>query len=422
MIETSPLHRRQLVTRRAVSVLAALAGFAVSLAIGGCSATVGTRPPGPAGASGAQPAGLGSALVGSAPAGQGPSEIALNPATHTIYVANGNNDNGPNAGGNTISVIDSRHCQAADVSRCAGPWPTIKVGDLPSTIAVDQRTDTVYVTDSGDNAVSVFNGATCNAVDSSGCGQKPATVPVGLGPLGIFADQANHTVYIANANNGQNGGTTVSMLDSATCNASHLAACPTHAPPIVDVGATPQDVTVDAGTHTVYVTTMGALNGWAVFNATTCNATVQAGCTAIGRLAGDSSGPISAQVDPANDTLQANFDNTVSAFDLRDCDAADLRAAPRSSPAPSRRYRRKASSMTCRWPSMSACTASTSLSRKTTRWSSSTPTCATGVTGRSAPRCARPPSTPAPTPSPSSWTSGPRPSTPSTRPTTTSPS
>jgi DNA-binding beta-propeller fold protein YncE len=268
---------------------------------------------------------LGSALVGSAPAGRGPSEIALDPATHTIYVANGNNDNGPNAGGDTVSVIDARRCQAADVSGCAGPWPVIKVGDLPSTIAVDQATDTVYVTDTGGNAVSVFNGATCNAADSAGCGQRPATVPVGVGPLGIFADAANHTVYIANGNNGKPGRTTVSMLDSATCNARHLAACPTHAPPAVDVGATPVDVTVNPATHTVYVTTIGSRNGWAVFNASTCNATVQSGCEAIGRLAGDSAGPNSARIDPANDTLYtANYDNTVSVFDLRHCDAADL--------------------------------------------------------------------------------------------------
>ena len=83
--------------------------------------------------------GFGSALVGSAPVGTGPSELALDPATHTIYVANGNNDNGPNAGGNTVSVIDARHCDAQDVSRCQGPWPTITVGNLPSTIAIDQH-------------------------------------------------------------------------------------------------------------------------------------------------------------------------------------------------------------------------------------------------------------------------------------------
>jgi DNA-binding beta-propeller fold protein YncE len=271
------------------------------------------------------PSDFGSALVGSAPVGKGPSVVALDAATHTIYVANGNNDNGPNAGANTVSVIDDRHCNARDVSRCNGRWPTITVGNLPSSIAIDEKTDTVYVTDFGDNAVSVFNGATCNSLITSGCGQKPATVPVGSAPLGIFADPANRTVYIANTANGQGADTTVSMLDSATCNATDLAACPTKAPPTVDVGAYPNNVDVDQATHTVYVTTIGAKNGWAVFDADNCNATVKSGCATMGRLAGDPSGPNAAEVDPANDTLYtANYDNTVSAFDLRHCNASDL--------------------------------------------------------------------------------------------------
>jgi DNA-binding beta-propeller fold protein YncE len=117
--------------------------------------------------------GFGSALVGSAPTGNGPSLLAVNPATHTIYVSNGENNNGPSAGGDTVSVIDARHCNAHDVSRCKGPWPTITVGngtpgDLPSGIAIDRKTDTVYVTNVGANTVSVFNGATCNAEDTSG--------------------------------------------------------------------------------------------------------------------------------------------------------------------------------------------------------------------------------------------------------------
>jgi DNA-binding beta-propeller fold protein YncE len=274
--------------------------------------------------------GFGSALVGSAPVGNGPSTLALNPATHTLYVANGNNDNGPNAGGNTVSVIDTRRCHVHDISNCTGPWPTITVGSLPSGVAIDQGTDTVYVTDVADNMVSVFNGGTCNAENTRGCGQTPAAVPVGLAPLELFADLANHTVYVVNYGAPAFGGppgdsTTVSMINSATCNAADLAACPKTAPPTVDVGAAPDDVEVDQSTHTVYVTTIGALNGWSVFDANTCNATDQSGCATLGYLTGDQIGPNAAQVDTANDTLYtANYDNTVSAFDLHQCDAADL--------------------------------------------------------------------------------------------------
>ena len=264
--------------------------------------------------------GFGSALVGSAPVGNGPGAEALDEATHTLYVANGENDDGPNAGGNTVSVIDTRRCEAQDASRCGGPWPTITVGNLPSAVTIDENTDTVYVANILDNTVSVFNGATCNGQNASGCGQTPATVPVGSTPIGIFADPANHTVYVPNA-----GETDVSMLNSATCNASDLGACPTTPPPTVDVGGSPNDVDVDQATHTAYVTTFGASNGWSVFDANTCNAAVQSGCGNLGVLTGDPIGPNAGQVDTANDTLYtANFDKTVSAFDLNDCNAADL--------------------------------------------------------------------------------------------------
>ena len=214
--------------------------------------------------------------MGAAPVGNGPGVVALDPATHTLYLANGFNPNGPEAGGDTVSVIDARHCNAHDVSRCKGPWPTITVGDLPNAIAIDEHTDTVYVTNGGADTVSVFNGTTCDAMDHTGCRQTPATVSVGAGPIGIFADPDNHTAYVATFGNFGNGGagtTDVSMIDSATCDATDLAGCPRTRPPTVNVGAAPVAVDVDLSNHTVYVTVNGKLNGWAVFDANTCNAT-----------------------------------------------------------------------------------------------------------------------------------------------------
>jgi DNA-binding beta-propeller fold protein YncE len=261
--------------------------------------------------------GSGSALVGSAPVGNGPGALAVDPVTHTAYVANGFNNTGPNAGGDTVSVIDTRRCDAHDVSHCQGPWPTITVGNAPSGIAIAEKTDTVYVINFGDNTVSVFNGATCNGEQPAGCGQTPVSVPVGSGPIGIFADPANDTVYIPNVNDQD-----VSMLDSATCNATDLAACPHTQLPVVNVGTFPDDVDVSQSSHTVYVATG---EGVSVFDANTCNATNQSTCGSIGVLPGDPNGLAAADVDPANDTLYtANFDDTVSAFDLGDCNAADL--------------------------------------------------------------------------------------------------
>lgn len=86
------------------------------------------------------PIGSGSALVASAPVGNGPGVVALNPATHTLYVANGFNLNGPEAGDNTISVIDARHCNAHNVSRCKGRWPTITVRNATRSLSTSTPT------------------------------------------------------------------------------------------------------------------------------------------------------------------------------------------------------------------------------------------------------------------------------------------
>ena len=267
-------------------------------------------------------AGLGSALVGSAPAGIGSSAVAFDAANETIYVANGNNVNGPNAGGNTVSVIDARRCNADDVHRCAGPWPTVTVGNEPSALAVDPATHTVYVANIDDNTVSVIDGRTCNGRTSAGCGQTGTTVPVGSMPIGIFADGSNHTVYVANFNNFNEG--TVSMIDTTTCNGIHPASCPTVPPPTVAVGNGAGDIDVNQQTHTAYVTT---LTGLTVFDNQTCNATTQTGCGQVGTftLCTDCYGPYSAKVDPVNNTIyEGDGDTSVAAIDGNACNAANL--------------------------------------------------------------------------------------------------
>ena len=335
-MSTTTSARRRLTAVLAALLLAAITSLvaptttppAVAAAGGGRGGTFpdperGVQPY--SGGGGTTDIGFGRSLVGTAPVGLGPSELAVNPRTHTIYVTNGNNVDGPNAGGDTVSVVDARRCQAVDVSRCVGPWPTIVVGnrspdDLPSGVAVDVATDTVYVANAGANTVSVFDGATCNAVITSGCGQVPAEVPVGAAPLALTIDPVSGTAYIANSS-----GTDVSMLDTRRCNAARLSDCPTTPPPAVDVGANPFNVDTDELSHTAYVTTIGDHNGWAVFDTGTCNARRQSGCTTLGRLAGDPAGPNDGKVDPVHQTLfTADFGNTISAFDLRHCRADDL--------------------------------------------------------------------------------------------------
>ena len=99
----------------------------------------------------------------------------------------------------------------------------------PGRRSVDQRTDTVYaatIAPNGAEAVSVINGATCNATTTSGCRRKPPPVTVGTGSanynVAFAIDQATGTLYVANwADN------TLSMIDTATCDADgHLGLRP----------------------------------------------------------------------------------------------------------------------------------------------------------------------------------------------------
>ena len=76
-----------------------------------------------------------------------------------------------------------------------------------------------------------------------------------------------------------------------------------------------------------------------VFDANTCNATVQSGCGIVRHLTGDTfSGPNGFEIDSANDTLYtANYDDTVSALGPGRLQCQRLgRAAPPRRPAPSR--------------------------------------------------------------------------------------
>ena len=79
-------------------------------------------------------------------------------------------------------MINTATCNAADTSGCADHPPTITIGAFPSPPVINPATGTVYVSyGSTANRVAVVNAATCNAGDTSGCGQTPAAVKVGKG-------------------------------------------------------------------------------------------------------------------------------------------------------------------------------------------------------------------------------------------------
>jgi DNA-binding beta-propeller fold protein YncE len=144
--------------------------------------------------------------VGSGPAADA---VAFDGASNTVYVAN--------ASVGDVEMIDAATCNAVVTSGCATS-PAVAVSGLawPSALAVDTTGghNVVYLADRTNNDVTVFNGATCSATATGGCGTT-VTAAVGNAPDAIAVDTQEGTVYVANATDGS-----VSTLNEAACSAS----------------------------------------------------------------------------------------------------------------------------------------------------------------------------------------------------------
>jgi DNA-binding beta-propeller fold protein YncE len=139
-----------------------------------------------------------------------PDGLAVNAATGTLYVAT-ITAHGPNL----ISVFNAATCNAITTAGCGQAPAALQAGrsaggNSALSLAVNQATNTLYATNVitntgpfGGHSVSVFNAATCNATDHTGCGQAPATVNAGFNPWGIAVDQATDTIYTANIADGE---------------------------------------------------------------------------------------------------------------------------------------------------------------------------------------------------------------------------
>jgi len=205
--------------------------------------------------------------------GAGPGEGAVNEATGTLYVSNSD--------GNDVSVISTASCNAFITFGCARTWPTVATGNFPGGVAVDPQTDTIYVVNLADNTVSRIDGATCNATNSSDCGQNLTPIAVGMVPVAVDVDDANHTAYVANVGDG-----TISMINTKTCNGSQASGCAlTQSQQTIEIAGTniPDGFAVDEKTDTIYMTNSGSgATTVSVINGATCNATDTGGCSPIG--------------------------------------------------------------------------------------------------------------------------------------------
>jgi DNA-binding beta-propeller fold protein YncE len=188
--------------------------------------------------------------------GEPTESVAVNPSTNTIYAAD--NTDGPDFFGHTVYMIDGTTCDAANTTGCGNPPSTISVGTdpvygdaTPAGIAVDQRNDTIYTANifngEGPGTISAINGATCNSHNTSGCDQTPATAPAGFGTVGIAIDQTTNRIYATNTED-----TSVTTINGNSCNGTNAAGCD-DARTQATVGDYPGSIALDPRVGTAYV-------------------------------------------------------------------------------------------------------------------------------------------------------------------------
>ncbi len=191
----------------------------LALAASAAVATGAGRPPGIAGTAvpALQPVAVMTIAVGADPTG-----VAVDPGTHLIYVTN--------QGDNTVSVIDD------STGRMTA---TISVGRNPTAVAVDPKLRRVFVANHGAGSVSVID-ATTN--------QVTATIATGVRPSDIVADPVTDRLYVADGDEVRYGNTsgTVRAIDGRSGRVVVAA-------PVDGLGSVIGGLAVDPSTNSVYV-------------------------------------------------------------------------------------------------------------------------------------------------------------------------
>jgi DNA-binding beta-propeller fold protein YncE len=222
-----------------------------------------------------------------------PEFPAVKPATQTMYVSYGRN-------ANKIAVVNAATCNATDTAGCGQAPAVVKTGTGTVDLAVSAATDTIYAPSGADNTVAVINGATCNGADHTGCGHLAATATVGSLPFGVTVSDRTHTLYVANNADGDSPGT-VSVINTATCNATHTTGCHQHFP-TAPARRSPLLIAADPRTGTLYVTDFSSA-AVTVLNTKHCTAAVTSGCPRASREQAVGSQPFGLAINPRTRTV-----------------------------------------------------------------------------------------------------------------------
>jgi len=115
----------------------------------------------------------------------------LLPRPKTIYVTN--------SGSNNVTVIDGQ--TDAIVS-------TVPVGTFPIAVAVDPKTNFIYVANNGDSQASIQGNVT--VINGTTNTTTTLTDPKAIGPIAVAANSATNKIYVANW-----GSSNVTVIDGA---------------------------------------------------------------------------------------------------------------------------------------------------------------------------------------------------------------
>jgi DNA-binding beta-propeller fold protein YncE len=255
----------------------------------------------------------------SAPVGNFPAYVLIDPATHTVYVESEESSE--------ISVINGATCNATTTAGCANIFPALAIGFNSIFMDLDPTTHTLYTTSQDTNDVWVLDASKCNATHTSGCTKFEPTTTVGAGPVEVQENPNTRTLYETNQVDN-----TVSVIDTTICNQRNLSGC-NHSWPAVPVGTTSRHIGINKVTNTIYVSNQDD-NTLSIINGATCNRSVTSGCSQTPPTTAVGNKPFQIAVDEMTNTIYAvnRNDGTVSVIDGTHCQGTDTSGCNQSWP------------------------------------------------------------------------------------------
>jgi hypothetical protein len=225
--------------------------------------------------------------------GSNPVAQAVDPSTGTLYIANKSS--------NTLSV-DSEGTTTNPTNFVTAGSVSTGSGSGPEAVALDAAAGKVFVANAN-STLTVVSSGTCNQTTTTGCSSPTTiasgghlsaptalavsgstlyvangngtvavynatnnawvatvTLPSSTAPTALAVDTTNGVVYLADGANGR-----IEYFNATTCNATTTASC-TATPNAVAVGNDPVALTVSSGAGDLYVANAGTGGGISVVN------------------------------------------------------------------------------------------------------------------------------------------------------------